>query len=213
MNVLSAARTWFAMPAGVLFGEAATVAAQLTAKQRTFALEYIICKNGTEAARRAGYAGDDATLAVTASRLLRNAKVVAFINERFAEMAMRADEVIARMSEQAAADMGDFIDVKHNWMSINLERAKQNNKLHLIKKIKQGKYGVELELYDAQAAQRTLAQHHGLLKSEVNININVELVVKAVRALEDAGIDAQEFFEKAIARAERQRLAHSGQPA
>lgn len=188
-------------------------AGQLTAKQRAFALEYIICKNGTEAARRAGYAGDDNALAAAASRLLRNVKVVEFINQRFAEMGMRADEVIARMSEQAAADMGDFIDVRHNWMSINLERAKQNNKLHLIKKIKQGKYGVELELYDAQAAQRTLAQHHGLLKSEVNININVELVVKAVRALEDAGIDVQEFFEKAIARAERQRLAHSGQPA
>ena len=171
------------------------MAAQLTAKQRTFALEYIICKNGTEAARRAGYAGDDATLAVTASRLLRNAKVVEFINERFAEMAMRADEVIARMSEQASADMGDFIDVKHNWVSINLERAKDNNKLHLIKKIKQGKYGVELELYDAQAAQRTLAQHHGLLKTEVTINFAPELLERFGELARRAEIPASQLFE------------------
>ncbi len=188
-------------------------AGQLTAKQRTFALEYIICKNGTEAARRAGYAGDDATLAVTASRLLRNAKVVAFINERFAETTMRADEVVARISEQAAADMGDFIKIKNGIPFFDLEKAAARNKLHLIQSFENTKNGVKLKLYDAQAAQRTLAQHHGLLKSEVNININVELVVKAVRALEDAGIDVQEFFEKAIARAERQRLAHSGQPA
>jgi len=184
-----------AAPGGFSLGEAATVAAQLTAKQRTFALEYIICKNGTEAARRAGYAGDDATLAVTASRLLRNAKVVEFINERFAEMAMRADEVIARMSEQASADMGDFIDVKHNWVSINLERAKDNNKLHLIKKIKQGKYGVELELYDAQAAQRTLAQHHGLLKTEVTINFAPELLERFGELARRAEIPASQLFE------------------
>ncbi len=171
------------------------MAGKLTAMQRMFALEYIICKNGTEAARRAGYKGDDNVLAVTAYDNLRNPKIVAFIEERFAEHAMRANEVIERLSDQARADMGDFIDVKHNWVSIDLEKAKQQNKLHLIKKVKQGKYGIELELYDAQAAQRTLAQHHGLLKTEVNINFAPELLERFADLAKQAQISASQLFE------------------
>lgn len=168
---------------------------QLTAKQRMFALEYIMCKNGTEAARRAGYAGDDATLAAVAYENLRKPQIVAFIEERFAEHAMRANEVIERLSEQARADMGDFINVKHNYVSIDLEKAQQQNKLHLIKKVKQGKYGIELELYDAQAAQRTLAQHHGLLKTEVIINFPPELLARFNNLANEAQVSASQLFE------------------
>lgn len=181
------------------------MAKQLTAKQRTFALEYIICKNGTEAARRAGYAGEDATLAAVAYENLRKPQIIEFIEARFAEHAMRANEVIERLSDQARADMGDFMDVKHNWVSVNLEKAKQQNKLHLIKKLKQGKYGIELELYDAQAAQRTLAQHHGLLKTEVNINISDDLLKRFVDAANAAGVsagDALEAFVQELASAD-----------
>lgn len=171
------------------------MAGQLTAKQRTFALEYIICKNGTEAARRAGYAGDDATLAVTASRLLRNAKVVAFINERFAESTMRADEVVARLSEQAAADMGDFIKIRNGIPFFDLEKAAARNKLHLIQSFENTKNGLKLKLYDAQAAQRTLAQHHGLLKTEVNINFAPELLERFAGLAKQAEIPASQLFE------------------
>lgn len=181
------------------------VAKQLTAKQRTFALEYIICKNGTEAARRAGYAGDDNALAAAASRLLRNVKVIEFINERFAETAMRADEVIARMSEQAAADMGDFIQIKNGIPFFDLEKAARRNKLHLIQSFENTKNGVKLKLYDAQAAQRTLAQHHGLLKTEVNINLSDDLLKRFVDAANAAGVsagDALEAFVQELASAD-----------
>lgn len=52
----------------------------LTPKQLAFIAAYD--GNGTESARRAGYEGDEATLAVTASRLLNNAKIVSAIHER-----------------------------------------------------------------------------------------------------------------------------------
>ena len=42
-------------------------------------------------------------------------------------------------------------------------------------------------------------------KSQVDVNISIELIAKTVQALEAAGIDATEFFQKAIARAEQRR--------
>lgn len=52
----------------------------LSTKARKFA--EIMEDNGTQAAREAGYKGNDNVLAVTASRLLRNAKVLAIIEKR-----------------------------------------------------------------------------------------------------------------------------------
>jgi phage terminase small subunit len=54
----------------------------LTEKQRAFVAAYVgeAKGNGTHAARLAGYEGDDKTLAVTASRLLGNAKVAAALD-------------------------------------------------------------------------------------------------------------------------------------
>src|SRR5258708_17493893 len=47
----------------------------MTARQKRFAEAYHAHGNGTRAAGEAGYAGDDETLAVAASRLIRNVKV------------------------------------------------------------------------------------------------------------------------------------------
>ncbi len=184
--------------------------AQLTVMQRTFALEYIICKNGTEAAKRAGYKGDDNTLAVTASRLLRNAKVVEFINERFAEVSMRADEVIARTSEIAAGDMGDFIEIRRGIPYFDLDKAAARNKLHLIKKFENTSKGVKLELYDAQAAQRTLAQHHGLLAPDVQITVNIELIQRTIEAIEKSGLNASDIFNNLISELDSEVVSPPG---
>lgn len=53
---------------------------KLTLKQRKFIEVYD--GNGTEAARVAGYTGDDNTLGVTAHELLRNPKISQAVNER-----------------------------------------------------------------------------------------------------------------------------------
>jgi phage terminase small subunit len=53
---------------------------KLTIKQRKFVEAY--SGNGTEAARIAGYTGDDNTLGVTAHELLRNPKIAQLIKER-----------------------------------------------------------------------------------------------------------------------------------
>jgi phage terminase small subunit len=52
----------------------------LTPKQRAFVREYLKDSNGTQAAKRAGYAANSA--AETASKLLRNPKVRAMLDQR-----------------------------------------------------------------------------------------------------------------------------------
>jgi phage terminase small subunit len=47
----------------------------LTERQKRFVRAYRETANATESARRAGYSGNDATLGVTGSRMLKNAKV------------------------------------------------------------------------------------------------------------------------------------------
>lgn len=78
----------------------------LTPKQQAFVDAY--AGNGVEAARAAGYTGDDATLATSASRLLKHAEVSAAIARRNAvvqqvrtEAAVVAGRVASRAERQA----------------------------------------------------------------------------------------------------------------
>ena len=71
----------------------------LTAKQTLWAEYYIQHRNGTKAARLAGYKGDD-----------RNAKIRAYLSERYAAVAMCSDEVLMRLANIARASLGDFCD-------------------------------------------------------------------------------------------------------
>jgi hypothetical protein len=69
----------------------------LTAKQQAFVEAY--CGNATEAARKAGYKGTDATLSVTGHQLLRNPKVRAAIEARRAPES--AGRIATREERQA----------------------------------------------------------------------------------------------------------------
>lgn len=70
---------------------------KLTAKQQAFVDAY--AGNGTQAARAAGYTGSDATLAVTASDLLRNPNVASAIQKR---QAPKKKGLIASREERQA---------------------------------------------------------------------------------------------------------------
>ena len=63
----------------------------LTPKQNRFVSEYLIDLNQTAAARRAGYQGDENTLAVTGHRLLRNNKVALAIQQAHAKRQQRTE--------------------------------------------------------------------------------------------------------------------------
>jgi phage terminase small subunit len=81
----------------------------LTGKQKLFVEHYAVTLSGTEAARRAGYAKGDASLAAAGSRLLRNVKIKDEIGERFSKMAMGADECLARLADHAKSEGGQSL--------------------------------------------------------------------------------------------------------
>ncbi len=121
---------------------------QLTTKQRAFVEAYLANGfNASAAALTAGYktrqSGDEN---------VSNPVIAALIQQRITDMTMRADEALLRLSDMARADMSDFVSMVGTMPYLDLEKAKGHHKLHLLKKFKVTDKGVEIELYDAQAA-------------------------------------------------------------
>lgn len=134
-----------------------TIPPALTGKQQAFVEHYLECWSAAEAARRAGYS--EKGVYTAGWRLLRNAEVRKAIEARLSEFRMSADEVLARLAEQAMASMDDFISPSG---ALDLRRARARGRLHLVKKYSKTKQGVSIELYDAQAALTHLGRTHGL---------------------------------------------------
>lgn len=159
----------------------------LNGKQRLFVDAYLGAARGnaTEAARLAGYT--KATAAARASEILRNPKVHAEIERRFKSSAMSADEIISRLSEEAAADLRDFFDLSGEFPKLDLKKALESGKTHLIKSISCTVHGYKVELHDSQAAKALLARYHGLFvdrhKHEFERLSDEELIARATSAL------------------------------
>lgn len=129
-------------------------------KQRAFVEEYLQCWNASEAARRAGYKGDPNTIG---PRLLVNVGIRAIIENRLEEKAMRADEVLARMAEQARGEHGKYLREDG---SVDFARLIADDKAHLVKSVKITKYGLEVEFYDAQTALVHIGKDLGRFKDQ-----------------------------------------------
>jgi phage terminase small subunit len=82
---------------------------ELTPQQARFVREYLRDLHQRNAAVRAGYS--EKTADVQASRLLSSVKIRAAVDFGLKLAAMPADEVIARLSDEARADMSDFLRV------------------------------------------------------------------------------------------------------
>ena len=149
----------------------------LTNKQRVFVEEYLKCWNATEAARRAGYKHPN----VRGPENVVKRSIQAKIAERLAEKAMDADEVLARLGDQARGDLGDFLDLDDKGVRINL--GKSPGKTHLIKKVRETEHGLAIELYDAQSALEKLGRALGLFvdRKKVEHEGEVKHVVKVIR--------------------------------
>jgi len=82
----------------------------LTQKQFLFCEHLIQTRNGTKAARLAGYKGNDNVLAGVAHGNIRNPKIQAYLNERYAETCMSSDEVLSLLAKIARASVSDYCD-------------------------------------------------------------------------------------------------------
>lgn len=175
----------------------------LTDKQQAFINEYLKSWNATEAARQAGYKGTYDSLRAIGSQNLTKPIIASEIQQRIAEMKMSADEAITSLADIARGSIADFVTVQAGLPVVDFGKAERAGKMHLLKKITYGKGTISFELYDKQAALNTIAKHHGLLNEKIEIDIN--LVVQVVDALQSLGQDPAAVFNEIIARA---RLKH-----
>ena len=144
---------------------------ELTYKQRLFVAYYLgdAKGNATQAARMAGYRWPHKV----AERLVGKSGIKAAIESHLAKAAMSADEVLARLSEFAAADLSDYVSVSDDgegWVDL----TKTKRRLRVVKKLKFTKKtferdGIatsdttaEIELHSPLAALDKLAQYHRL---------------------------------------------------
>lgn len=145
---------------------------KLTPKQRVFIESYLVTWNATESARQAGYKFPNKM----GPFLMVNPGIKSAIAARMAEKAMKADEVLARLAEQARNNISVFIFSKkeqivdqktgetHYIETFGLDWDAIKQRGHLIKSIAPTANGIKLELYDGQAALFQIGKGLGILK-------------------------------------------------
>lgn len=150
---------------------------KLTNRQRLFIEEYLVSWNASDAARRAGYKG--AANAV-GSRMLANDSIREAISARMAEKAMKADENLQRLSDQARINISEFVSEKTRYVydkdgneigeyqvfELNWDQVKKRG--HLIKSITNTQWGPRIELYDGQTALIQIGKALGVLTERVD---------------------------------------------
>lgn len=161
----------------------------LTDKQRAFVGHYVACLNATEAARRVSPEAKRPDQ--IGYEYLRKPEIRAAIDARLAECVLPPNEILTRLSEHARGSMADFVSVRGRGVTLDLKKALEADRLHLVKKFTKTKQGVTIELYDAQAALITLAKHYGLLTAEDD---------DWRRALESMGHNASDLFAQLVER-------------
>ncbi len=139
--------------------------------------------NATKAARLAGYAGNDVTLASVGYENLRKPHIKAEIERRLNEVVMGSNEVLVRLGQMARGfDITKYITLKETFnvveregkfyrefsgyvLKLDMKKLQEDGYSHLIKNIKQNAQGtIDVERYDQMAALVHIGRHHGSFK-------------------------------------------------
>ena len=139
--------------------------------------------NATKAARLAGYAGNDVTLASVGYENLRKPHIKAEIERRLTEVVMGSNEVLVRLGKMARGfDKTKYIELKETYvikekdgkvyrqfkgytLKFDLDQLQEDGFSHLIKSIKQSAQGgIDVEWHDQMAALVHIGRHHGSFK-------------------------------------------------
>ncbi len=124
---------------------------KLTQRQRLFVEAYLANPNGREAARAAGYSGDENALSTRAFELMRNPKIALLIGVRVEEAVMRSNEVLSELSAIAKADWQDFLEIRRD---------------------KDGEIiSATLKLSDKIKSLELLGKYHKLFSERVDLNV------------------------------------------
>ncbi len=168
----------------------------LTDKQKLFADEYLIDLNATRA-YKAVYKNckSDEAAAVNANRLLRNAKVAEYIEQRMKDRERRTeitqDKVLNELAAIAFSNGSDFAQVVDEpiiisgsyvmdpdtgklktWDTVRITPTDQlpEDKKKAIAGIKMGKNGIEVATCDKVRALELLGRHLGMFKDKIELS-------------------------------------------
>jgi hypothetical protein len=164
---------------------------ELPPKRQAFVLAYtgLAGFNGAKAARMAGYSERSAR--AIASELLTFPDVKAAIDARMKELAMKSNELLARLAAIARADISPYLRSNGHSMYFDLEQLKADGLGFLIKEAWDTADGMHLKAQDSLAALTLLAKIQGLLvdrtfNSDVSEDFDLEVWREERRQRRDA---------------------------
>ena len=131
-----------------------TLSDDFTSKQKLFIYYYLEHKNGTKAAKQAGYAGDDNVLAGVAYENLRKPQIRNEIDNYYKSRLLSKDGVLAELSDIASSPWREHVEVKTD---------DEGNVVH-----------AQLRLADKIRAAELVGKFHGAFIEKTE-NINVEM--------------------------------------
>lgn len=171
---------------------------KLTPKQERFVKLYPIYLNGKRAAEDAGYSPKSAS--VIAHELLhdpRYAHVQQAIQEEMERINKRLEVTQDRIRQELAriafANIGDFADWDGERLVVKPKESIDPLEWPVIQRLKQTKYGIELELHNKQPALEALARIEGMFKD--NLAVKGEGLLLRIAGLSEsdlAELDAEE---------------------
>lgn len=172
---------------------------KLTEKQKIFVNEYLVDLNATRAYKVAyPNVKKDDTAAVNGNRLLRNAKVKEYLNERMKEREKRTEITQDKVLEELAAiafsngskyakvieetvydENGEVLldsdgnIVKQKVVDLILTDELSETDKKAIASIKRGRNGIEISTCDKVRALELLGKHLGMFKEKVEVSGNI----------------------------------------
>ena len=159
---------------------------KLTSKQALFVEAYLECWNATEAARRAGYQGNDIVLASVGYKLVRKGQISQRIKERIQAACMSTDEALGILAQQARFDPGDYLKLDGEYPCVDLALLKKAGLTSIIKSITPTRYGARVEFYDTQAALEKILRAGGVYKDNLDVTSGGEAITFVVKRRDDA---------------------------
>ena len=149
---------------------------KLTLKEEAFVSQLPLCGwNATEAARAAGYQGNDVTLASVGYENLRKPQIATRVRARIEGLAATADEVLSLLGEHLRADLADLADCIGEDGALDLKMAKQLGVSRQLKTmttrvltrrlasgVEEREVHTRIELHDSQSAAAHLIKVLGI---------------------------------------------------
>lgn len=178
-------------------------------KQLAFIEAYLDTFNGTGAARRAGYKGNDNVLSTVAWENLRKPKIARLIKQRMAVECMTATENLKHLAQIArGVDIAKYIieqtvegdnEKSYTIHSFDMDALRKDGLGRLVKSITPARGGgLRIEFIDRLGALNSIAKHHALF-TDVIITAQVDAADKGL--LDDD--DRKKFAQDILGRIDR----------